>query len=77
MAITTVKASMSFKRADDKSVTISVVDARPTLDAAAVNAAMDLILLKNIFAPQGFDLKTKTGGKLISTSVEAFEMTEI
>ncbi|MGL4607835.1 MAG: DUF2922 domain-containing protein [Eubacteriaceae bacterium] len=74
---TAVKATMSFRRDDDKCTTLSVTDANAATDAVAMNSAMDIILEKNVFAPQGSNFKSKVGGKLVSTTTDVFEMTTI
>ena len=72
-----IKATMAFRRADGKNSTITVSDADPSLTEAAVNTAMDLILAKNVFAPEASDFKEKVSGKLISTTTQDFAMTTV
>ena len=69
-----IKASMVFERADGKKSTISVSDANPAVTATELNSAMDLILAKNVFAPDNNELVKKVSGKLISTTTQDFEM---
>ena len=54
---------------------MSVGDADPALTAAELNAAMDTILTRNVFAPDNVGLIKKISGKLISTTTQDFEMT--
>jgi len=70
-----LKATMVFQRADGKNATISVSDADPAVTAAEINAAMDTILTRNVFAPDNLALVQKVSGKLISTTTQDFEMT--
>ena len=70
-----IKATMVFARADGKNATISVADADPAVTQAEINTAMDLILTRNIFAPDNLDLVSKVSGKLITTTTQDFEMT--
>ena len=72
-----IKASMVFKRADGKNSTISVTDAKPAVTAADMNAAMDLILAKNVFAPDSSNLTAKVSGQLISTTTTDFAMASV
>ena len=72
-----IKATMVFKRADGKNSTISVADAKPAVTAADMNAAMDLILAKNVFAPDSSNLTTKVSGQLISTTTTDFAMASV
>jgi len=70
-----IKAAMVFQRTDGKNATISVSDADPAVTAAELNAAMDTILARNVFAPDNMGLVKKVSGKLISTTTQDFEMT--
>ena len=70
-----LKATMVFERADGKQTTMSVGDADPALTADELNAAMDTILTRNVFAPDNVGLIKKISGKLISTTTQDFEMT--
>ncbi|PKM60600.1 MAG: DUF2922 domain-containing protein [Firmicutes bacterium HGW-Firmicutes-4] len=70
-----IKATMVFQRADGKNATISVSDADPAVTETELNTAMDLILAKNVFAPDSIELVKKVSGKLISTTTQDFEMT--
>jgi len=72
-----IKATMVFKRADGKNSTISVADAKPAVTAADMNAAMDLILAKNVFAPDSSNLTAKVSGQLISTTTTDFAMASV
>ena len=72
-----IKATMAFKRADGKNSTITVSDANASLTAVELNAAMDTILAKNVFAPEASELKAKVSGKLISTTTQDFTMTGV
>ena len=70
-----LKATMVFERADGKQTTMSVGDADPALTAAELNAAMDTILTRNVFAPDNVGLIKKISGKLVSPTSQDFEMT--
>nr|WP_320026813.1 DUF2922 domain-containing protein [uncultured Acetobacterium sp.] len=70
-----IKATMVFQRADGKNSSISVSDADPAVTQAELNTAMDLILAKNVFAPDNIALVKKVSGKLVSTTTSDFEMT--
>ena len=70
-----LKATLVFARADGKNATISVADADPAVTPAEINAAMDLILARNVFVPDNIALVKKVSGKLISTTTQDFEMT--
>ncbi|MDZ5725247.1 DUF2922 domain-containing protein [Acetobacterium carbinolicum] len=70
-----IKATMVFARADGKNATISVPDADPAVTETQMNATMDAILTRNVFAPDHSELVKKVSGKLISTTTNDFEMT--
>ena len=72
-----IKATMVFKRGDGKNSTLSVADADATVTQAEMNAAMDLILAKNVFAPEDSDFLSKVSGKLISTTTQDFAMSAV
>lgn len=58
MAITRT-LRMSFRNEAGKTVSISLDNPKEDLTAAAVEAAMDLIIAKNIFTTSGGDLVSK------------------
>jgi predicted DNA-binding protein (UPF0251 family) len=58
---------MSFRNEAGKTVSISLDNPKEDLTAAAVEAAMDLIIAKNIFTTSGGDLVSKYDAKIIST----------
>ncbi|TEB06504.1 hypothetical protein Psch_00036 [Pelotomaculum schinkii] len=66
MAITTT-LRMSFRNQAGKTVSISLDNPKAGLTSAAVEAAMDLMIAKNIFTTSGGDLVSKYDAKLIST----------
>jgi len=72
-----IKATMVFKRADGKNSTLTVADAKPAVTAADINAAMDQIIAKNVFAPDSSNLTAKVSGQLISTTTTDFAMTTV
>ena len=69
-----LKATMVFERADGKQTTMSVGDADPALTAAELNAAMDTILTRNVFAPDNVGLIAKAKAELVVTDTTAFSM---
>ncbi|MFV0358088.1 MAG: DUF2922 domain-containing protein [Bacteroides thetaiotaomicron] len=69
-----LKAKLVFTRADGNNTTMTIADADPTLNAPRINAAMDTILSKNVFAPAASDLVSKVSGTLISTETTEFTM---
>jgi|LGVF01.2.fsa_nt_gb hypothetical protein len=72
-----IKARMVFQKSDGKNFTLSVSNADPVIDDAAINAAMNAILAKNVFAPDALDLVAKVSGELITTTTNEFIMSSI
>lgn len=64
---TTTTLRMSFKNEAGKTVSISLANPKEELTAAEVEAAMDLIIAKNILTTSGGDLVSKYDAKIIST----------
>lgn len=60
---------MSFKNEGGNTVSISLDNPKAGLTGAEVEAAMDLIIAKNIFTSSGGDLATKSDAKIIDTTV--------
>ncbi|OPX87317.1 MAG: hypothetical protein A4E53_02499 [Pelotomaculum sp. PtaB.Bin104] len=60
---------MSFKNEGGNTVSISLDAPKDTLTAAGVEAAMDLVITKNIFTSSGGNLVTKADAKIIDTAV--------
>jgi hypothetical protein len=57
----TKRLLMTFKEEDEKKISLSVDDPREDMAEAEIKAAMDLIVAKNIFAPNGMDLVASVG----------------
>lgn len=66
MAITTT-LRMGFRNQSGNTVSISLDNPKTDLTAAQVEAAMDLIIAKNIFTTSGGDLVSKYDARLITT----------
>lgn len=69
MATTTQTLRMTFRNQAGNNVTISLDNPRDNLTAAEVEAAMDLIIARNIFTSSGGDLTDKQDIRVIDTSV--------
>ena len=63
---------LTFKRADDKTTTMSIANPRPGLTVEEVNTAMAGIISKNIFAPDNVSLIAKAKAELVVTDTIAF-----
>ncbi|MGL5714573.1 MAG: DUF2922 domain-containing protein [Paraclostridium sp.] len=65
---------MSFKSALDRTVSISVDDPREDITEAEIKTAMELILSKNLFAPNGADLVAAIDAKIVVTDTTEFDL---
>ncbi|KNZ40600.1 MULTISPECIES: DUF2922 domain-containing protein [Acetobacterium] len=66
------KLVMVFKNSEDKSTTMTISEADPTVTQANAVAAMDAILAANIFQPNGLTLVSKVDCKLVATTESDF-----
>jgi len=65
---------MTFKNEDDKKISLSVEDPREDISEAEIKAVMDLIVSKNIFAPNGMDLVTAVEAKVVVTDTTPYDL---
>ena len=59
---------MRFKNATGNTVSISLADPRAGLTQAEVVAAMDQVMVKNIFTTSGGDLVSKLSATIVDTT---------
>ncbi|MDD4239056.1 MAG: DUF2922 domain-containing protein [Desulfotomaculaceae bacterium] len=64
---TTTTLRLGFKNQSGNTVSISLDNPKADLTSAAVEAAMDLMIAKNIFTTSGGDLVSKSDARLITT----------
>jgi hypothetical protein len=69
-----VKLLMTFSTEGGKKVSLFVTDPKEDLTKAQIKAAMDLIVAKNIFAPNGEDLKTPLEAKVVQTETTDYDL---
>ena len=62
---------MSFLNGGGKKVSISLNSVKDTVTDAQVSAAMDVMILQNIFTTTGGDLKTKDSGHIVDKTATA------
>lgn len=65
---------MTFKKSDDKTAKLTVVNAKEDLTAAEVKAAMETIVDENVFAVGGADFVEGSSAKIIKTEEEELEL---
>lgn len=68
MATTTKTLRMAFSSQAGRSVTITLDNPRNDLTAAEIEAAMDLVIARNIFTSSGGDLVSKQDIKIIDST---------
>ena len=71
---TTKKLIMSFLTSDDKKVSLSVDNPREDLSEEEIKSAMELIIDKNIFAPNGEDLAALVSAKVVQTDTTNYDL---
>lgn len=71
---TTKRLLMTFADADGKKVSISVQDPKDGLTEEYIKDTMDLIIEKNIFAPNGLDLVSSVEAKVVVTDTTPYDL---
>jgi hypothetical protein len=70
----TKKLIMTFKTTDDKKISLSIDDPREDLLESEIKAAMDLVIAKNIFAPNGDDIVQAVDAKVVVTDTTPYDL---
>ena len=70
----TKKLLMTFKTDEDKNVSISVEDPKQNLTESEILEAMNLIIAKDVFAPNGEALIEKVGAKVVETETQEYDL---
>ena len=65
---------MTFKTTDDKKVSLSVDDPREDITESEIKSAMDLVVDKNIFAPNGADIASIVEAKVVGTDTTPYDL---
>ena len=71
---TTKKLIMSFLTSDDRKVSLSVDNPREDITETQIKSAMDLIVSKNIFAPNGGDIVQAVEAKVVITDTTPYDL---
>ena len=61
---------MTFKTTDDKKVSLSVDNPREDITESEIKDAMDLVVSKNIFAPNGADIASMLRLRLLLQTLQ-------
>ena len=70
----TKRLLMTFKTSDDKKVSLSIDDPREDITEGEIKSAMDLIVSKNIFAPNGGDIVQAVEAKVVITDTTPYDL---
>ncbi len=65
----TIRLSMSFKNAADRTSSYTIDDPRADISEAEVQAVMEDMITRNIFNTSGGDLKSIASAKVTTTDV--------
>ena len=69
---TNTKLLMTFKNEDGAKVSLSMLDPRENITEEEIRNVMELIVAKNIFAPNGLDLVEAIDAKVVVTETTPF-----
>ncbi len=70
----TKRLVMTFKTTDDKKGSLSVDHPREDITESEIKDAMDLVVSKNIFAPNGADIVSAVEAKVVVTDTTAYDL---
>ena len=70
----TKRLVMTFKTDGDKKVSLVVDDPRDDISESEIKAAMDLVIAKNIFAPNGADIAEAVEAKVVVTDTTPYDL---
>ena len=70
----TKRLLMTFKTTDDKKVSLSVDNPREDITESEIKDAMDLVVSKNIFAPNGADILSAVEAKVVVTDTTSYDL---
>ncbi|MBQ9013072.1 MAG: DUF2922 domain-containing protein [Bacilli bacterium] len=71
---TEVKLLMTFMTEFDRKVSLFVTDPREDITESEIKAVMDLIVEKNIFAPNGEDIVSAKEAKIVQTETTEYDL---
>ena len=70
----TKRLVMTFKTDGDRKVSLVVDDPREYISESEIKAAMDLVIAKNIFAPNGDDIVQAVNAKVVVTDTTPYDL---
>lgn len=69
-----IKLLMSFMTNSGKKVSLFVTDPRKDVTEIEIKQVMDLIIAKNIFAPNGEDIVSAKEAKIVQTATTEYDL---
>ena len=70
----TKRLVMTFKTDGDRKVSLVVDDPREDISELEIKSAMDLVIAKNIFAPNGDDIVQAVDAKVVVTDTTPYDL---
>ena len=70
----TKRLVMTFKTDGDRKVSLVVDDPRENISESEIRGAMDLVIAKNIFAPNGDDIVQAVDAKVVVTDTTPYDL---
>ena len=71
---TTKRLVMSFLTSEYKKVSLTVDNPRDDINETEIKSAMDLVVEKNIFAPNGSDIVATVEAKVVVTDTTEYDL---
>lgn len=71
---TSMNLVMTFLNQSNSRVSLTVQDPREDITEAEIKEAMELVVSKNIFSPNGLDLVSAVDAKVIVTETTPFDL---
>ena len=71
---TTKRLVMSFLTSEDKKVSLTVDNPWDDINETEIKSAMDLVVEKNIFAPNGSDIVATVEAKVVVTDTTEYDL---
>ena len=71
---TTKRLVMSFLTSEDKKVSLTVDNPRDDINETEIKSAMDLVVEKNIFAPNGGNIVATVEAKVVVTDTTEYDL---
>ena len=70
----TKRLLMTFKTTDNKKVSLSVDNPREDITESEIKDAIELVVSKNIFAPNGADIISAVEAKVVVTDTTSYDL---